>query len=183
MSTRPLRHSIALLSLLHACGTAPDLSPSEQRQQREQWELRSQRLLQPLLNDSNVACGELVIDITPNYFVNVAQPAIDPNLQGERKSKVDGFDEYEWINKVGGLQGAIVLTIGAPDELTEKGVVRGKGTRFTVLNRAVLRVRTAGKMEATLDVTASGRPMVSALGGAIRDLTVFELRNGLLQAQ
>lgn len=183
MLTSSLRISTALFLLLSACGSAPSVSPLEERQQRARWELRSQHLLQPLLNDSNVACGDLVVEISPNYFVNVTQPAIDSRMQGERKSKSGGFDEYEWINKTGGLEGAIVLSIGAPDELTENGVVRGKGTRFTVLGRAILRVRTEGKMEAKLDLTASGVPMVWALGGAIRDLSVFQLRNGVLEAR
>lgn len=149
---------------------------------REQWEARSQFLLQPLCNESRVGCSELVIEISPNYFPNIARPAIDESLQSESKASADGVDEYVWSNRVGGLQGAIVLTIGQTDEITERGIVRGKATTFTVLNQVTLRVHTKGLMEARLDVTASGRPLVMSSGGRVRDLQVFELRNGVLHA-
>lgn len=149
---------------------------------RDQWERRSQFLLQPLCNESRVGCSELVIEISPNYFPNIARPAIDSSLQSESKTSADGVDEYVWSNRVGGLQGAIVLTIGQTDEITERGIVRGKGTTFTVLNQVTLRVHTKGLMEARLDVTASGRPLVMSMGGKVRDLQSFELRNGVLHA-
>lgn len=169
--------------LLTSCASSPPPDAKEVRAQREEFDRKSRRLLEPLLAGGNLACGELVIEISPNFFANVARPAIDPNMQGERKSSGNGYDEYVWINKVGGLDGAIVLTIGATDEITEQGFVAGKGTKFTVLQQATLRVRTAGSIAAQLDVTAKGKPMVWAVQKSIRDLSAFELRNGLLHAQ
>lgn len=184
-SRRVVRCASALAAgfLLAACTSAPPANPQQVRAQREEFDRKAQRLLDPLLVGGNLACGELVIEISPNFFPNVARPAIDPNMQGERKSSGDGYDEYVWINKVGGLDGAIVLTIGATDEITEQGFVAGKGTKFTVLQQATLRVRTAGSIAAQLDVTATGKPMVWAVQKTIRDLTAFELRNGLLHTQ
>ena len=60
--------------------------------------------------------------------------------------------------------------------------MRGKGTTFTALGQVTLRVHTKGLMEARLDVTASGRPLVMSMGGKVRDLQSFELRNGVLHA-
>lgn len=174
---------LAAALLLASCASTPPPSPQEVRAQREKFDLEAKRLLDPLLVGGNLACGELLIEISPNFFANVARPAIDPNMQGERKSAGDGYDEYVWINKVGGIDGAIVLTIGATDEITDQGFVAGKGTKFTVLQQATLRVRTAGVMAAQLDVTAKGKPMVWAVQKTIRDLTAFELRNGLLHVQ
>ena len=149
---------------------------------RDEWEARSQRLLQPLMNESMVGCAELLIEISPNYFANVAVPALDPKLQTMKKTSLDGVDEYVWTNLVGGLQGAISLTVGQTDQLTDKGVVRGKGTTFQALRQVTLRVHTKGVMEARLDVIASGKPLVMSMGGKVRDLEAYEVRNGALFA-
>ena len=76
----------------------------------------------------------------------------------------------------------ISLTIGQTDELTDTGVVRGKGTTFQVLRQVTLRVHTKGVMEARLDVIASGKPLVMSMGGKVRDLESYEVRNGALFA-
>lgn len=179
----PARTALLLLLGLASCSTPRPPNQQEIRAQREAFDQNARRLLEPLLNDGNLGCGELVIEISPNFFANVTQPAIDPNLQGERRSSGDGYDEFVWINKVGGSDGAILLSIGATDDITETGYVRGKVTKFTVIHRATLRVRTAGTMAAQLDVTASGKPMVWVVDKTVRDLTSFELRNGLLNVQ
>lgn len=189
MSLRPdpfsprVRAALLLALGLASCSTPPPPNQKELRAQREVFDQKARRLLEPLLNDGNLGCGELVIEISPNFFANVTQPAIDPNLQGERRSSADGYDEIVWINKVGGSDGAIVLSIGATDDITDTGYVRGKATKFTVIHRATLRVRTEGTMAAQLDVTASGKPMVWVVDKTVRDLTSFELRNGLLNVQ
>lgn len=174
--------SVALLLIAFAaCGGAP--VPKEQSPvDREQWEARSHMLLQPLCTDSRVGCAELLVEISPNYFKNIAQPAIDTKFHVEQRSSKDGVDEFVWTNKIGGFEGAIEITIGATDEITEKGVVRGKGTTFTVVHQATLRVHTKGRMQARLDVTAVGKPIVMSSGGKVRDLEAYELRNGALHA-
>lgn len=149
---------------------------------RDEWEARSQRLLHPLMNESLVGCAELLIEISPNYFPNVGRPALDQKLQALKKTSADGVDEYVWTNLVGGLDGAISLTIGQTDELTDTGVVRGKGTTFQVLRQVTLRVHTKGVMQARLDVIASGKPLVMSMGGKVRDLEAYEVRNGALFA-
>ena len=170
--------AVAFAAMALAISSCSSAAPMD----REQWEQRSHFLLHPLCNESRVGCSELVIELSPNYFPNIGRPAIDPSLQSERKTSADGIDEYVWSNRVGGLQGAVVLTIGQTDEITEGGIVRGKGTTFTALGQVTLRVHTKGLMEARLDVTASGRPLVMSMGGKVRDLQSFELRNGVLHA-
>ena len=170
----------SVLVALAACGSQP--SPEADAAERARWAARSQMLLQPLLNEGRVGCSELVIEISPNYFANVGRPAIDPKIQAESKTAADGIDEYVWTNLTGGLQGAIEITVGATDELTDKGLVRGKGTTFTVLHRARLRIHTKGVMQARLDINASGKPLVMSVGGKVRDLEAYELRNGALHA-
>ncbi len=169
------------LGLLGACGSTPQAKDFEVAD-REQWDARSNLLLQPLCTDSRVGCTELLIEISPNYFKNIAQPAIDARFHVEQKSSKDGVDEFVWTNKIGGVGGAIEITLGATDELTEQGVVRGKGTTFTIVHRATLRVHTKGRMRARLDVTATGKPIVMSTGGKVRDLEAYELREGVLHA-
>ena len=172
--------SLSLL-LLASCGGAPSAKVQEPVD-REQWEARSNMLLHPLCTDSRVGCAELLVEISPNYFKNIAQPALDAKFHVEQKSSKDGVDEFVWTNKIGGFEGAIEITIGATDELTDKGVVRGRGTTFTVVHQATLRVHTKGRMQARLDVTATGKPIVMSTGGKVRDLEAYELRNGALHA-
>lgn len=174
--------SLALhLFLFASCGGTPAYK-EDAPVDREQWEARSNMLLQPLCTDSRVGCAELLVEISPNYFKNIAQPVIDSRFHVEQKSSKDGVDEFVWTNKIGGLEGAIEITIGATDEITEKGVVRGKGTTFTVVHQATVRVHTKGRMQARLDVTAVGKPIVMSSGGKVRDLEAYELRNGALHA-
>lgn len=182
-SSRSCRGGILALSLagLGACGGAP-ASSQQSPAEREQWEARSNLLLHPLCTDSRVGCAELLVEISPNYFKNIAQPAIDAKFHVEQRSSKDGVDEFVWTNKIGDVAGAIEITIGATDEITEKGLVRGKGTTFTVVRQATLRVHTKGRMQARLDVTAIGKPIVMSTGGKVRDLEAYELRNGALHA-
>lgn len=149
---------------------------------RAQWEMVSQRLLHPFLTDSDVACGELLIEISPNYYPNIGQPSVDTTLHSARKERGDGYDETIWTNRVGDLSGAFALTIGAPDEFTDKGLVRGKATRFTVLHEVRLRIYT-GEVEVRLDATASGQPLVVNQGGKLRDVAQWRVANGVLTCQ
>ena len=140
-------------------------------------------LLHPLCTDSQVGCTELLVEMSPNYFKNFAQPALNPKWHVEQKSSKDGIDEFVWTNKLGSVEGAIKIMIGATDEITEKGLVRGKGTTFLVVHQATLLVHTKGRMAARLDVTAKGKPIVLRAEGKDRDLAAYELRNGALHAQ
>lgn len=175
------RSKLLALLLLAACGGAPSAKVPAPLD-AEQWEVRSNMLLHPLCTDSRVGCTELLVEISPNYFKNVAKPVVDAKFHVEQKSSKDGVDEFVWTNKIGGFEGAIEITISAADELTDNGVVRGKGTTFTVVHQAILRVHTKGRMQARLDVTATGKPIVMSTGGKVRDLEAYELRNGALHA-
>ncbi|MGE3172883.1 MAG: hypothetical protein AB7O97_09655 [Planctomycetota bacterium] len=186
----PVRPAPALLArallarVLPALALLP-LAGCETRQpvDRDEWERQAQQLLEPLLGDVDVACGELLIEISPNYFGNVSQPAVDPNLHSVRKEHVDGWDETVWINRVGDLSGALRITIGEVDQITEQGLVPGRATRFTALHEVRLRVHAAGEIPVQLDVTATGQPLVWNPGGQMRELAAFRVQNGVLQAR
>jgi len=162
--------------LLVACNAT---SPAD----RAQWEQGAARLLQPLLTDGDVACGELLIEISPNYYSNVGQPAVDVNLHSARKEKTATYDETIWTNRVGDNTGQFTVTIGADDQFTDKGLVRGKMTRFRVLHEVRLRVFTSGRMAVRLDVKATGQPLVATGDGKPRNLTEWRVSDGVLTAR
>jgi hypothetical protein len=176
--TRAIELAISCCLLGACAGSVPE--PVAAERQRAQLEAQSFRLLQPLCDDSKLACGELVVEISPNFFGNVSQPALMRGLQTERKSQEDGYDQIVWTNPTGSLDGAIEITIGAADEFTEKGPARGKGTQFTALRRVILRIRTGRRIEPSLVVSATGQPMVRATKAGVADLSFYELRDGVL---
>lgn len=171
------RSGVWFLGLLFAaCSSA---SPAD----RAKWQEAATRLLQPFLTDGDVACGELLIEISPNYYSNVGQPAVDVNLHSARKEKTATYDETIWTNRVGDNTGQFTVTIGEDDQFTDKGLVRGKMTRFRVLHEVRLRVFTSGRMAVRLDVQAKGQPLVATGDGKPRNLTEWRVTDGVLTAR
>jgi hypothetical protein len=164
----------ALAAALAACKSAP-VTP----QQRE---LEERRLLQPYAAGGEVRCGALLIEVTPNFYPHVAQPAIDSRIHGARKEKGSGYTDTVWFNKIGDQRGAFTITIGAPDTFTEKGIVHAGAMKFTVLHEVRLRV-FEHEHAMTLDATASGKPLAIDEGKGARDLAEFEVRDGVLRAR
>ncbi|GDY00972.1 hypothetical protein LBMAG49_03010 [Planctomycetota bacterium] len=150
---------------------------------KERAALEQQRLLGPYLTGDEVGCGSLQIELTRNFYANVAQPALDDKVHGVRKEKGDGYEDTIWINKVGDLRFAFTVTICDADPLADPAVVRPM-TKFTVVNE--LRVRVFGDGHAlSLDAIATGKPLVLVQKGKAKpiDLVQFEIRDGQRRAQ
>lgn len=157
-----------------ACSAAPATT--------EQAALEQRRLLQPYVDGGEIGCGELLVELTRNFYPNVAQPTVDVNIHGAHKEQGNGYVDTVWINKIGDLRGAFTVTIGETNQFTEQGIVRGRETKFTVLHE--LRVRVFGDGHAlALDATAKGKPLVLKSKGQVRDLAEFQVRDGALRMQ
>ena len=163
-----------VLVALAACAAPEPVPPGRA-------EAVERQFLQPFLDGGEIGCGELVIEITGNFFENVSQPAVDSRRHGVRKEQHDGYSETIWLNKVGDLPG-FVVAIGATDEFTEKGYERGPHTKFTVLHQVTLRV-FEGKHPMTLSVEAKGPPLVRSVGNAVQDLREYRVENGAIVQQ
>jgi len=139
---------LLLISLLIvACAGAP--ATPEQR------EVAERGLLAPFLRDTEVECGELLVEMTGNFYATLSQPAVDPAVHATRKERGADFTETIWTNKLGGKSTAFRVTIGEPSRLTEQGLALGPRTKFTVHNGLRLRVYE-GTHPMTLEVHATG---------------------------
>ena len=167
------RWGVGFVLLLAACGSTPVPQAVVDQEER--------RLLQPFLDGGEVGCGELHVDMTANFHQEVGQPTVDARLHSAVKQPGPGYVETVWTNRVGDLAGAFVVAIGEPDSWTDKGLVRGRHTKFTVLHQVRFRVYE-GTRAMTLDVEAKGRPLVAreAAAGRERDLAEYRVHDGVL---
>jgi hypothetical protein len=100
-----------------------------------------QRLLAPFTQPRAVLGNDVVIECTANFDAEIARPAISPAMHQMTRKKGDGYDEYRYLNKSGGLQFPFRFQIGK--------------TSVTALESAVLRIRT-GRSAMALKVEATG---------------------------
>ena len=165
---------IVMSALVVACASAPAT--------QEQREVVERRLLAPFLRSTEVGCGELFVEMTGNFYGNVSQPGVDPQVHTARKDRGEDYTETVWTNTLGRTQSAFVVTIGEPGRLTEKGLTNGPRTTFTVLNRVRLRIYE-GTRSMTLNAQASG-PVVVVKEAAVarpRDVREFAVVDGLVK--
>lgn len=159
--------------LVAACGTAPVTVERGAMEQR--------RLLAPYLTGAEVGCGTLRIEMTGNFYPNVAQPAVNGNVHSMRKEQGAGYTETVWTNKVGDPNYAFTVTISEADPLADPAQAK-PATKFTVVHE--LRVRVFGDGHAlALDATAGGPPLLLKEGSALRDLVTYQVRNGEMKTQ
>lgn len=164
----------AFVLLAAACGSAPEATPA-QRQREEQ------RLLQPFAADREVGCGELLVEMTANFHGNVGQPAIDKSRHRMTKEPGDGYVDTVWTNTTGMPEAGFVVTIGETSQITDKGLVQGRATRFQVVNQVRLRVYE-GRRPLTLNATAGGAVvLVREAAGKPRDVRQFAVSDGILK--
>jgi len=163
-------------TVLGACSSGPPAT-QEQREQAER------RLLAPFLQVAEVGCGELAIDITGNFHVNVGQPAVDPQTQKVTREQASTYREIVWTNVTGAAENAFSLTIGQPPEVTDRGIELRQQTRFTVLHQVRLRVHE-DRRPLQLDVRASGDVvLVREAGGKRREVVEFAISGGVAKSR
>lgn len=160
--------------LLVACAAPAPVPP-------ERLAAEEQRLLAPFVRGGEVGCGELVVEMTGNFYDEVGQPSVDPVLHSATKEVGPGYVDTIWTNKTGSLAGKFVIAIGEPDRVTDEGWARGRVTRFTVLHQVRFRV-FEGQRALTLNVRATGQPLVvlDASSNQARDCTRYAVVDGVL---
>lgn len=147
----------------------------------EQRERAEQRLLAPLLRGGEVGCGELTIDVTPNFYPYIGQPAVDAALHSVSRERGATYRETVWTNLTGDVASGFVVTIGMPPEFTDRGVELRQQTRFHVVHQVRLRVHE-DRRPMTLDVRAFGDfpVLLREAGGAPRDVGELRIRDGVM---
>jgi len=156
---------------------APATATPEQQEQHEQ------RLLAPFLLPREVGCGELLVELTGNFHDNVGQPAVDQQRHRVNRETGDGYIDTVWTNLAGDLNGAFVVTIGLPPEITDRGLVPGKATKFRVVNQLRLRIYQ-DRRALTLNAIAGGTfVMVKEAAAEPRERARFEVRDGMLRQE
>ncbi|MEM7202778.1 MAG: hypothetical protein AAF628_21115 [Planctomycetota bacterium] len=140
--------------MVAACASTA-VSPSQQAEEE-------QRLLQPYLTERAIMADELSIDLSPNFYAEVARPALTRELHRMQQTVEAGDQVYRWTS-TGGLQTPLRFRIGATD--------------FAVLAGATLRVRGSGQAFA-LSTTASGRVTESATGTPLVQCREIRIEEG-----
>jgi hypothetical protein len=166
---------VVVVGVLAGCAGTPATA--------EQQQLAERRLLQPFLQPIEVGCGELQLDITANFNVNVGRPAIDAQMHTATKERGPGYVESVWTNKTGDMASAFVVTVGEAAQITETGVVQGPRTTFTVVNQVRLRVYEE-RRSLTLNAVAAGPfVFVKEAAGAPREVKEFAVVDGALRTR
>jgi hypothetical protein len=165
-----------VMAVLAGCAAPAPVTPEQQDQ-------HEQRLLAPFLQAREVGCGELLVELTGNFHDNVGQPAVDQQRHRVTRETGDGYVDTVWTNLTGDLPGAFVVTIGQPPEITERGLVPGKATKFRVVNQLRLRIYQ-DRRALTLNAIAGGTfVMVKEATAEPRERARFEVRDGMLRLE
>jgi len=173
MSRRSAATWMTTVLVLAACKGAP-VTPEQRR-------LEERRLLAPFLAAVEVGCEELEIEITGNFHANVGQPGFVPEWHQKSRQKGHGYAETVWTNVAGVERHELVLTIGDPGVLNDKGLTPGPRTTFTVVNRVRLRIYEDSR-PLMLDVRASGRVvMVKEAAASFREVKEYAVSDGVLR--
>jgi len=140
------------------------------------------RLIAPFLRGTEVGCNELLVEMTGNFNTHVGQPALDRRAHTMRHEAGDDYIEKIWTNTLGQTKSAFVVTIGEPGKITERGMVRGPNTTFTVVNQVRLRIYQ-GRHAVTLKAYARGDRVVvrEASVARHRDVREFVIEDGVLK--
>jgi hypothetical protein len=111
------------------------------------------RLLAPFLVERDVACAELRIEMTGNFYDCVGRPAVDAGLHTQSREVGDGFVEEVWTNRAGMPANAFRIAIGEPRP--EPGQAAAPRSRYRVINELRIRIYQ-DRRELTLRAAAGG---------------------------
>ncbi|MGC6487581.1 MAG: hypothetical protein ACON4Z_08050 [Planctomycetota bacterium] len=162
--------SLAPLLLVAACASTP---ASDQ-----QAKMGERRLLMPYLQTRSVGCSELVVEMTPNFYLHVSSPGVDPQRHRfDRVEKTAQVDKV-WTNLAGGRAGWFTVTIGEPPDPTDVVAKPGPRTTFKVMNQFTLRVKERGEMALSCEATGPGL-FVQEAGRPLREVRSFAVADGV----
>ncbi|MFT4512338.1 MAG: hypothetical protein ACI89X_002839 [Planctomycetota bacterium] len=157
---------------LSGCGGTP-ATPEQRR-------LAERQFMLPFLQDTEVACSELEIDITPNFHLHIGLPGEKKGLIRFDKVDMKALVEKTWRNLTGGRAGWLTVTISEPKDPTDVSSKPRPRTTYTVTHQFTLRTHERAAM--TLSARATGSiVMVREAGGKHRDAREFAIENGVVQ--
>lgn len=163
--------AIGLVMIASGCAGSP--ASSEQRR------LGERQLLLPFLQNTDVACSELEVEITPNFHLHVSQPGINKGRQRFDSEQREALTEKTWRNLTGDRAGWFQVTICEPKDPTDVSGTVTPRTTYTVMSQFTLRVRERGEM--TLSARAKGPiVLVQEAGAKPRDMREFAIVNGVV---
>jgi hypothetical protein len=163
--------TVLLAMFATGCASTP-ASPEQKR-------LAERQLLLPFLQNTEVACGELEVEITPNFHLHVSNPGVDKRIQRFDRHDKEALVEKVWSNLTGDNAGWFTVTIAEPKDPTDVSGAPTPGTTFTVMNQFTLRIRERGAL--TLSAHAKGGyVLVREAGGQPREVPQFVIANGVV---
>ena len=167
--------AIAMVGLglgLTSCGATP-ATP-------EQTKMAERQLLMPFLQNTQVACAELEIDITPNFHLHVSNPGVDQRLHRFDKEEKASLVEKTWTNLLGDPSGYFKVTVSKPKDPTDVSLTAMPSTTYTVSHQFKLRVHQNAQM--AISARASGPVViVREAGSRPRDVREFAIADGIVR--
>lgn len=132
--------SACALLLIGGCQTDGPARPID-RGDTQRLAQEENRLLSPFQSPRAIVADRLEIEISPNFYAKIAQPALSPGMHKSEVVREGGVDVYRFKNEQGGDQVPLDFAIGK--------------TNLIAVQSAVLRVR-GDRSDVQLHVVASG---------------------------
>lgn len=163
---------VALGLALSGCGGTP-ATPEQRR-------LAERQLVLPYLQNTEVGCAELEVDITPNFYLHVSLPGTLDGLHRFDKEDKQALVEKTWRNLTGSQAGWFIVTISEPKDPTDVSGKLTPRTTYTVTHQFTLRTHERGALK--LSARATGPVvMVREAGGKPRGVGEFAIENGVVK--
>lgn len=137
----------AALPLLAACGGSPATATPEQKAELL---ALSERQMEPFLVSREVRADRVELEISANFYSELALPGVSRGLHEVRATKQEDRDVYEYVNRAGGDQVPLRLALGGT-----RFVVR-QGARVTVLGTGA-KVAISARAEGKVEIREAGR--------------------------
>jgi hypothetical protein len=153
------------------CGTTPV--------SKERAAMEERQMLEPFLKDRTVVCNDLLVEITPNFHLNVSNPGVDKRQQRFDRVEKEALVEKVWSNLTGTRAAWFTVTIGEVSDPTDVSGKSGPRTTYKVMNQFMMRIRERGQM--TISARASGPVVVVNEAGMARSVREFSIVNGDLE--
>lgn len=127
-----------------------------------------ERLRAPFQNPQIVVADHLEIEMSANFYgTEFGQPGIDRGVHDAKHTLTPEADEYVWVNRSGGTELPLKMTLGRHS--------------FVILKDARLKVLT-GNGKVTLKSAATGQVRVLE-GKAVRPMQEVRIEDGVVRSR
>lgn len=153
---------LSILGVLGAVAIAACAGPTPVSD--EELHANEAAMLAPLQAPRRLIATTLDVTVSPNFFNDIGQPALDPGLHQRSRSTDDGSEVWTFVNREGGVERPLRVLVGR--------------TEFLTLHTFRLAVLPSGS-PLTFRLVADGDVTVIAEGAAARDVERVEVRDGV----